>query len=72
MSDPISEVMIYQTPGGKIRVDVKMEDETVWLTQRQMAELFETDRTSITKHISNIIKEEDAKIQMKESPDTSF
>ncbi len=59
MSDPISEVMIYQTPGGKIRVDVKMEDETVWLTQRQMAELFETDRTSITKHISNIIKEEE-------------
>ncbi len=52
-----SEIILYQTPGGKIRVDVKMEDETVWLTQKQMAELFDTDRTVITKHIANVLNE---------------
>ena len=44
-------IVIYQTKDGKTSIDVKLEDETVWLTQAQMAELFQTDRTSIVKHI---------------------
>ncbi|HOI74456.1 MAG TPA: RhuM family protein [Syntrophales bacterium] len=46
-------VMIYESPEG-VRVDVKLERETIWLTQRQMSELFQTERSVITKHLGNI------------------
>lgn len=49
-----SELIIYQTTDGKTRVDVHFKGETAWLTQDQMSELFQTDRTSITKHIKNV------------------
>jgi len=52
-----SQIAIYQTPDGQTRIHVKMEDETVWLTQDQMAELFEKGRSTITEHINNIFKE---------------
>ena len=48
------EILIYQSPGGATKIDVHLQDETVWLNQSQLAELFQTDRTSITKHIKNI------------------
>ena len=44
------KIVIYQTPDGKTQIDVRLEDETVWLTQAQMAELFEKDRTVIGRH----------------------
>ena len=50
-----SAIVIYQSPEG-IRVDVKLERETVWLTQKQMAELFDTERSVITKHLRNIFQ----------------
>ncbi len=50
------QIVIYQTQDGQTSIDVKMEGETVWLTQQQMAELFDTDRTSILRHIKNIYK----------------
>lgn len=50
------QVIIYQTANGETSIDVKLENETVWLTQAQMAELFSTDRTSIAKHVSNVYK----------------
>ena len=49
-----NEILIYQTEDGQTQVDVRMENDTVWLTQAQMAELFQTDRTSIVRHINNI------------------
>src|ERR1035437_5515933 len=49
-----SEILIYQTPNGNTKIDVRLDDETVWLNQYQLAELFQTDRTSIAKHIKNI------------------
>ena len=52
-----SEILIYQTEDGQTKVDVRMENDTVWLTQAEMAELFQKERTVITKHISNIFKE---------------
>ena len=52
-----SEILIYQTEDGQTKVDVRIENETVWLTQAEMAELFQKDRTVITKHINNIFKE---------------
>lgn len=50
------DIIIYQTPNGNTNLDVKLEGETVWLDQYQMANLFATDRTSIVKHIKNIYK----------------
>ena len=49
-------IVIYQTADGQMQIDVRMENETVWLSQQQMAELFQTDRTSIIRHIKNIYK----------------
>ena len=51
------EIVMYQ-PDETIRLEVRMGDDTVWLTQQQMAELFQTDRTSIVRHINNIYKSE--------------
>jgi len=54
-----NKIIIYQTEDGQTQIDVRLENETVWLTQAQMAELFETDRTSIVRHINNIYKVEE-------------
>ena len=51
------EIIIYQSEDGKIRIDVRLENKTVWLTQEQIATLFSKGRTTITEHISNIFKE---------------
>lgn len=51
------EILIYQNQDGNIKIDVRLEDETVWLTQEQMAELFGKARSTITEHIGNIFKE---------------
>ena len=52
------EIVMYQ-PDETIRLEVRMEDETVWLTQAQMAELFQRDQSVIARHISNVFKEEE-------------
>lgn len=57
--DTDNKFIIYQTEDGQTQIDVRLESETVWLTQAQMAELFETDRTSIVRHINNIYKVEE-------------
>jgi hypothetical protein len=54
---PESEIILYQTEDGGTRVQVRLQDETVWLTQQQMAELFQRERSVITKHIRNIFQE---------------
>jgi len=48
-----SEIIIYQTEDGQTKIDVIMEDETVWLAQLQMAELFQTTKQNISLHINN-------------------
>lgn len=57
--DTDNKFIIYQTEDGQTQIDVRLESDTVWLTQTQMAELFETDRTSIVRHINNIYKVEE-------------
>ncbi len=52
-----NEIIIYQTDDGTTKIDVHMEDETVWLTQAQMAELFQTSKQNISLHINNAFKE---------------
>ena len=51
-----NEIIVYQTEGGEFHIEVRVDQDTVWLTQAQMAELFNTDRTSINRHIRNIFQ----------------
>ena len=52
-----SQLVIYQTPDGNMSIDVTVQNETVWLSQGQMAELFEKDQSVIARHIANVFKE---------------
>jgi len=52
-----NQIVIYQTEDGETKIEVTVENDTVWLTQAQMAELFQRDRSVITKHIINIFEE---------------
>jgi len=52
-----SNIIIYQAEGGITKIETRLEDETVWLTQKQMAELFGKSRVTITEHIGNVFKE---------------
>ena len=52
------DIIIYQTDDGLTKIDVKIQNETVWLSQQQMAELFGTSRTNVIEHINNIYLEE--------------
>ncbi len=54
---PQGEIVVYEAPDGEVRVDVRVERETVWLTQHQMAELFGRERSVVTKHIRNAFRE---------------
>ena len=51
------EILIYQTVDGQTNIEVKIEDDTVWLTQQQMSELFQTSRTNVVEHIKHIYEE---------------
>lgn len=52
-----TDMIIYQTDDGKTKIDVRMENETVWLTQAQMTELFQTSKQNISLYINNVFKE---------------
>jgi hypothetical protein len=58
-SDGQSEIIFYKTSDGKIRIDTIIRDQTIWLTQAQMAELFDVNVPAISKHLSNIFGEEE-------------
>jgi hypothetical protein len=48
------EILLYSTPDGTVRVEVAFEDETFWLTQKKMAELFDVDIRTVNEHLKNI------------------
>ena len=50
------EIIIYRAPDGKTALDVRLEGETLWLNQKQISELFQTERSVITKHFGNIFR----------------
>ena len=52
-----SELLLYQTEDGQTRIEVRLEEETVWLSQKEMSVLFQKERSVITKHINNVFKE---------------
>ena len=53
------EIILYQSPDGATAIDVKLEQETVWLSLNQMAELFDRDKSVISRHISKIYAEKE-------------
>ena len=54
-----NNIVIYQLEDGKAKIDVKLEDETVWLSQQQMADLYDTTKQNISLYIKNIFDEEE-------------
>jgi len=52
-----SDIIIYKDINGEIKLDVSLEDDTVWLSQKQMEMLFDRDKSVISRHIKNIFKE---------------
>ncbi|MCU0375370.1 MAG: hydroxyacid dehydrogenase, partial [Chitinophagaceae bacterium] len=52
-----SEILLYQTEDGHLKIQVRLENETVWLSQADMAELFQTSKQNISLHIRNIFDE---------------
>ena len=59
-----SNIVLYETEDGKINVDVILKDETIWLTQKSMSELFDVNSQAITKHLHNIFKEGELKKEL--------
>ena len=53
------KVIIYTSSDGQTQIDVRLEDETLWLTQQQIAELFQTSRTNVVEHIKHIYEEKE-------------
>lgn len=62
MKENNNNIVIYQTDDGTTKIDVKLEDETVWLSQQQMADLYDTTKQNISLHIKNIFDEEELDI----------
>ncbi len=58
-----SNIIIYQTEDGKTKIETRLENETVWLTQEQMSELFQRERSVITKHVNNVFKEGELEVK---------
>jgi hypothetical protein len=54
-----SEIVLFKDQRGKLNLDVKLENDTVWLTQQQMADLFQTSRTNIVEHLKHIYNDEE-------------
>lgn len=57
--EPKAQMLIYQSPDNSVTIEVRLEGETVWLTQQQMAELFQSSRSNIVEHIGNIYAEDE-------------
>lgn len=51
-----NQIIIYQTEDGQTQVDVRMENDTVWLTQTQMVELFQTTKQNVSLHVGNVLR----------------
>ena len=56
-AENLGDIIIYQTDDGETQIDVKLEDETVWLTQAQLCELYQTSKANVSEHIKNIFTE---------------
>ena len=55
---PDSRILLYTSPDGQVQLDIRLQDDTLWMTQQMMAELFQTTVPNINVHIKNILQEE--------------
>lgn len=53
-TEEFNEILLYTTANGKVKVEIYLQNETIWLTQQKIADLFGVDRTVMTKHLTNI------------------
>jgi hypothetical protein len=58
-SVPAGQMLIYRTEDGRLKVEARLDNETLWLTQQQMAELFQTSKQNISLHLQNIFEEQE-------------
>ena len=56
---PTTDLMLYQTEDGRTKIDVRSQDDTVWLSQKQMSELFQKDVRTVNEHIQNLFEEKE-------------
>lgn len=54
---PTSELLLYTSPDGEVQLDIQLQDETLWMTQQMMADLFQTTVQNIIMHVNNIYEE---------------
>ena len=52
----LTEILLYTTPNGKVKVEIYLQNETIWLTQQKIADLFGVQRPAVTKHLKNIFE----------------
>ncbi len=57
VQNSFAEFMLYTTPNGKVKVEIYLRDENIWLTQAKISELFGVERSVVTKHLQNIFQE---------------
>ena len=57
MAEDKGQILLYQTPDGESRIEVRLQGETVWLSLEQMAELFQRNKSTISRHIKNVFEE---------------
>ena len=57
MAEDKGQILLYQTPNGESRIEVRLQGETVWLNLDQMAELFQRNKSTISRHIKNVFEE---------------
>jgi len=55
-SEGFNEILLYTTPNGKVKVEIYLQNETIWLTQQKIADLFGVQRPAVTKHLKNIFE----------------
>ncbi len=55
--EPESEILLYTSPDGEVQLDIRLQDETLWMTQQMMSELFQTTVQNIIMHVGNIYQE---------------
>lgn len=52
-----ADFLLYTAPDGEVKIEIYLQDETIWLSQQKIADLFDVDRTVVTKHLKNIYTE---------------
>ena len=60
---PGGEVLLYEAPDGEVRVDVRLDHETVWLTQAQMVDLFGRDQSVVSRHLRNVFADGELRVE---------